>query len=124
MQGARSTLSIVMRGAELFVRIGEHPWEKEKASRLKLDLILHFAFADYFGKHGGYVNYDPVRDFLKSLEEKPHVDRLEDLARTIIIACFAMTPAARIELRVMKPDIFAEMDAVGLHFDVRREDFA
>lgn len=120
-----STIAIEMRGVTLRVRIGEHPWERhpERPSRIEIDLTLHFAYADYFEKHGGYVDYDPLRAFLKGLEGRPHVDRIEDFARQILTACFSMTPAARAELSVVKPDIFPEMRGVGLRFSVAREDF-
>ena len=53
-----------------------------------------------------------------------HVDRLEDFAKLIIATCFETMPAQRVQLAVMKPDIFHEIDAIGLEFDVRREDFS
>ena len=119
-----STVSIAMQRVELSVRIGEHPWEQERAQRLMLELTLEFGFHDYFDKHGGYVNYDPVRNFLQELQNKPHINRLEDFSRHILRACFEMTPAARVKLSVSKPDIFPEMEGVGVVFDVARLDFA
>lgn len=112
-----------MRRVELNVRIGEHDWEKNGPQRLLLDLALEVGFADYFERHGGYVDYDPLRTFLQSLQQRDHVNRIEELARVILAACFAMTPAARVTITMIKPDVFDEMDGVGLRFDVRREDF-
>ena len=86
-------------------------------------MTLEFAYRDYFELHGGYVNYDPVRAYLQELQAKPHINRLEDFSRQIIAACFAMTGAARVKLSVLKPDIFPEMEGVGVVFDVSREDF-
>lgn len=120
---APSTVSIAMRGVDLNVRIGEHAWEKSEAQRLTLDITLKFAFADYTGRLGGYVDYDPLRDFLKDLESRPHTERLETLARDILTACFALTPAARTQLSILKRDIFPEMAGVGLEYDVARADF-
>lgn len=121
--GAPSTVSIAMRGVDLNVRIGEHAWEKGEPQRLALDITLQFAFADYNGRHGGYIDYDPLRDFLKDLETRPHTERLETLARDILTACFALTPAARVQLSMLKRDIFPEMAGVGLEYDVTRADF-
>lgn len=112
-----------MKRVELHVRIGEHAWEKTEAQRLHLDLTLAFGFGDYFGKNGGYVDYDPLRSYLKSLEQRDHINRLEDFARDILSACFSLTPAARATVTVLKPDIFEEMEGVGMRFDVTREDF-
>lgn len=125
MPDAPSTVSIAMRGVELVVRIGEHAWERhpERPTRLMINISLTFGYADYFGKHNGYVDYDPLRQFLKSLEQRDHIDRLEDFAKLIAATCFETTPAARVKLSVMKPDIFHEMEA-GIEFDVTRQDFS
>lgn len=123
MSETPSTISIVMKRVELRVRIGEHAWEKTDAQRLHLDLTLEFGFGDYFGKHGGYVDYDPLRSYLKSLEQRDHINRLEDFARDILSVCFSLTPTDRVTLTVLKPDIFEEMDGVGMRFDVTREHF-
>lgn len=119
-----STVSIAMKRAELRVRIGEHDWEKHEAQRLHVDLTLTFSYRDYFERCGGYVNYDPLRSFLQALQEKPHINRIEDFSRAILSACFEMTLAERVHLCVMKPDIFPEMEGVGVVFDVARADFA
>ena len=121
-----STIAIVLNGVDLNVQVGAHAWEKfpEHPSRLRVDLTLSFAYRAYHEIHGGYVDYDPLRAFLKGLEQKPHVAKLETLARQILDACFAMTPAERIRLSLSKRDIFPEMDGVGLVLDVAREDFS
>ena len=112
-----------MRDVELRVRIGEHAWEKNDAQRLHLHLALQFGFRAYNDSHGGYINYDPLRTFLKAIETRPHIERIEALAHDILTACFDLTPTERVELTIMKPDIFPEMQGVGLRFDVTREDF-
>lgn len=126
MPEAPSTVSIAMRGIELIVRIGEHPWEKhpERPTRLAINITLTFAYSDYFGKHGGYVDYDPLRKFLKALEQREHTERLEDFAKLILATCFNTMPAERVALSILKPDIFNEMQGVGMEFDVTRADFA
>lgn len=119
-----STVHIVMRNVELRVRIGEHAWEKADAQRLHLDLALQFDFRAYTDSHGGYINYDPLRTFLREIESRPHTERIEALAHDILAACFELTPAERVELTIVKPDIFPEMQGVGLRFDVARKDFS
>jgi dihydroneopterin aldolase len=123
MPDAPSTVSIAFNAVMLSVRIGEHAWEKDAPQRLDLDITLAFALTDYTVRHGGYVDYDPLRAFLKELENRPHTERLETLARDILAACFALTPAARVRLSILKPDIFPEMQGVGLVYDVTRTDF-
>ena len=125
MANEPSTVSIAMRGVELNVKVGEHPWEKhrEHPTRLAINITLVFGYGDYFGTHGGYVDYDPLRTFLKALEQRDHINRLEDFSKLILHACFQTTPAQRVKLSVLKPDIFNEMQGVGLELDVTRADF-
>ena len=125
MADAPSTVSIAMRGVELIVQVGEHPWERhpERPTRVAINITLVFGYGDYFRKHGGYVDYDPLRKFLKSLEQREHTAHLEDIAQFIIANCFETTLAQRVQLSILKPDIFLEMQAVGLEFDVARQDF-
>lgn len=123
---ANSTIAIALQGVELKVQVGAHPWEKFPAhpSRLHVDLTLVFEYRAYLGVPGGYVDYDPLRAFLKSLEQRDHVETLEEYARDILAAAFKLTSAMRVQLSIMKPDIFAEIDGVGLKLDVAREDLA
>lgn len=125
MPDAPSTIAIRLEGAELNVHVGEHAWEKfpQHPSRLRVDLLLTFGYRAYFTEHNGYVDYDPLRTFLKGLEGKPHVNKLETLAQQTLDACFSLTPAERVRLSICKPDIFPEMEGVGLVVDVAREDF-
>lgn len=126
MPEAPSTVSIAMQGVELIVRIGEHAWEKhpKRPTRVRLNITLTFPYAAYFGPHAGYIDYDPLHKFLIALQDREHVERLEDFGKLILATCFETTPAQRVRLSVMKPDIFHEMEAVGLEFDVTRADFA
>ncbi|GAN00123.1 hypothetical protein U91I_03788 [alpha proteobacterium U9-1i] len=121
-----STIAIALEGAELRVNLGEHAWEKhpEHPTRLRVHLVLTFDYRTYHEQPGGYVNYDPLRAFLKRLEGQPHIAKLETLSKQILSAAFTMTPATRVRLHLSKPDIFPEMDGVGLIVDVAREDFA
>lgn len=123
---AESTIAVAFEGVELRVNVGEHAWEKhpEHPTRLRVDLTLTFDYATYHEQPGGYVNYDPLRAFLKGLEGKPHVAKLETLSKQILAAAFSMTPATRVWLHLCKPDIFPEMEGVGVIADVAREDFA
>ncbi|MGE0742089.1 MAG: dihydroneopterin aldolase [Hyphomonadaceae bacterium] len=125
MTPAPSTVSISLRNVQLAVQIGEHPWEQfaQNPSRIIVDLTLTFGYRDYFERCGGYVDYDPLRAYLKSLEQAPHVNKIEVFAKSIVKTCFEITPAERVRLSISKPDIFIEMDGVGLEFDVTRADF-
>ncbi|MBI1187979.1 MAG: hypothetical protein GC206_11735 [Alphaproteobacteria bacterium] len=120
-----SSVSIILEGVDVEAHVGLHPWERfpEKPTRLKIDLTISFAFDRYFGELGGFVDYDGVRRFLLSLRDQPHTDHLETIARQVLDHVFKNAGAARASLTILKPDIFNEADAVGVSFDVTREDY-
>ncbi|MGE0828150.1 MAG: dihydroneopterin aldolase, partial [Hyphomonadaceae bacterium] len=114
----------VLQRVEVEAQVGIHPWERypEHPTRLLLDLTLTFDYAAYYEKHGGYVSYDGLRAFLGGLRAAPHTDKLETLAARILKRAFE-EGADRVRLQILKPDIFHEMDGVGLVFDVSRAEF-
>lgn len=120
-----SSVSIILQGVDVEAHVGLHPWERfpEKPTRLKIDLAISFAFDRYFGEHGGFVDYDGVRRFLLSLRDQPHTDHLETIAQRVLDHVFRDSGAAHAKLTILKPDIFNEADAVGVSFDVSREDY-
>jgi dihydroneopterin aldolase len=120
-----STITIRLRDFEALTRIGIHPWERdpEKPSRLLVNVALELSLADYYGKAGGYLNYDPLHAYLASWAERPHTDYLEHLAHDLVSFVFDSTPAERCIVSVEKPDVFADVDRVGVSYDVTRADW-
>lgn len=119
----KSSVQVLMQGVKLEANVGVHPWEKhpERPTVLVIDLTLEFEHATYLAL--GHVDYDPLRNFIKELSNKPHIEWLETIADKILRAAFSMTRAERVTLQIVKPEIFNEVDAVGVRFDVLRQDF-
>jgi len=120
-----SKVSIILEGVDVEAHVGLHPWERfpDKPTRLKIDLAITFEYARYFADHGGFVDYDGIRRFLLSLRDQPHTDHLETIAARILDYIFQESGADHARLKVSKPDIFNEADAVGVSFDVSKADF-
>jgi dihydroneopterin aldolase len=125
MSTAPSTIAIVFKRVELFAHVGEHRWEQhpERPTRLLIDLTITFDYREYFEEYDGYVDYDPLRAFLKGLQDRPHINKLEEFAKQILNVCFAGRGTKRVKLSVIKPDVFPEMAGVGVALDVAREDY-
>lgn len=120
-----SSVRVRLDALELNMRLGVHPWERhdERKSRLVASVELELPLAAYYAQAGGYLDYDPVYAFLKAWETRPHTDHLETLAEDLLDFLFARTPATRAQVRLTKPDIFADAAGVGVSYDVNRQDW-
>ena len=70
---------------------------------------------------GDFINYDHVRDFLRSLPDRPHVDLLETIVDDIVDACFELRQVVACRVCVTKPDIFNEAGGAGVDVTRTRE---
>ena len=97
-------------GMTVDVPVGLHPWERhpERPNRLSVDVEMFAAPGD------GIVDYDPVRDLVRSWAGRPHVEWLETLAEELLAACFADARVMAVRVRLMKRTIFAEAEGAGI----------
>jgi dihydroneopterin aldolase len=63
---------------------------------------------------GAFIDYDRVRDFLKTFPSLPHVDLLETIVEEIVAKCFENDRVEACRVSVLKPDIFNEAEAAGV----------
>ena len=121
-----SRVRITLRDFEIHLRLGLHAWERhdERPTRLLVSVELSLPLARYYAEAGGYLNYDPIRTFLAGWASRPHTEYIETLAEDLLDFLFAKTPAARACVDLRKPDIFKDAAAVGVSYDVSREDWA
>lgn len=97
-------------GMAVDVAVGLHPWERhaERPNRLSVDVEMFAAPGE------GIVDYDPVRDLVRSWAGRPHVEWLETLAEELLALCFADPRVMAARVRVMKRAIFAEAEGAGI----------
>jgi len=120
-------LRVVLKDVAVEVRCGLHPWERfpEKPNRLKIsvDLFLRLPPGP-LDPAKTFFDYDALRDFLRSLASRPHVDLLETLAEDIVGKCFEDPKITACRVSVLKPDIFNETDAAGIEVFRTRESWS
>ena len=68
-----------LEDVEVYVRCGLHPWERhpERPNRLLVSVAMHTTAHFDPATGAGYIDYDRVRDHLKTWAERPHIDLLE-----------------------------------------------
>jgi 7,8-dihydroneopterin aldolase/epimerase/oxygenase len=112
-----------LQRVEVEVQVGLHPWElhPEKPTRLWVDVAL-YAFDPPRRPAGLYevIDYDRVRNYLKSWESKPHTPLLETLAEELVEFGFADERVDAVRVSLTKPDIFNEAHGAGVELFRRR----
>jgi dihydroneopterin aldolase len=95
---------------------GMHPWEKhpERPNKLSISITLFAALNCRRLDQFGYINYDQIRDFLKTFPARPHTDLIETLLDEIVEKCFIDARVDACRVSIMKPDIFNEAEAAGV----------
>ena|ERR1700728_4732319 len=97
-------------------RCGLHPWEQhpERPNRLSIDITLFARLHCRRLEQFGYIDYDQIRDFLKTFPARPHTDLLETLLDEIVEKCFVDERVDACRVSVLKLDIFNETEAAGV----------
>ena len=95
---------------------GIHAWERhpERPNRLSISITLFAKLNCRRIEQFGYIDYDRIRDFLKTLPARPHTDLLETLLDEIVEKCFADERVDACRVSIMKLDIFNEAEAAGV----------
>lgn len=113
---ARGYQRVILRDVVTEVRLGLHPWERhpERPQRIVVNVEL-FAHQDgAFGGREAIIDYDAIRDELKSWRTRDHVDLIETLLEELVASCFRNKRVEACRVSIVKPDIFAEAGAAGV----------
>ena len=111
-----SHVRVLLRNVQTEAHVGLHPWERhpERATRLLVNVEM---FAPTSGPEpAGFIDYDHIRDAIKTWPARPHTDLLETLAEELVALCFSIPPVQACRVSVVKPDIFNEAEAAGVEF--------
>lgn len=111
---ARSYRRIILRNVQVEAKVGLHPWEMhpERPARLIVNVEI---FVPLAGENTAtFVDYDPIREALRTWPQRPHTKLLETLVDELAELCLLHPHAAACRVSVMKPDIFNEAEGVGV----------
>jgi dihydroneopterin aldolase len=111
-----SHVRVLLRNVQTEARVGLHAWERhpERATRLLVNVEM-FALASGSAP-ASFIDYDHIRDAIKTWPARPHTDLLETLAEELVALCFSIPPVQACRVSVVKPDIFNEAEAAGVEF--------
>ena len=124
----RSHLRVILRDLIVETRVGLHPWEQhpEKPTRLVVNIEM-FAALDEAGlraeSEASIIDYDHIRDALKTWRTRPHTPLLETLLDEVVALCFENARVEACLVSILKPDIFGEAAGAGVEVYMRRQDW-
>lgn len=124
--GSGGYISAVLRDVVTEASVGLHPWEQHpgRPTRLIVNVEMFAPLVRPLASEtaASIVDYDPIRDSLKSWPTRPHTALLETLVDELVSLCFRNPRVKACRVSILKPDIFNEAAAAGIEvFKIRDE---
>lgn len=115
----------VITNARCAVRLGIHDFEKGGPQPILVSVKFSFPFnvMNRIRHIGDTVDYEPLRDLIRSWAERPHVGLIENLLDELVARCFDDPRVDYVEASIRKTDIFEEVDEIGVGVTTSRNDW-
>ncbi|MCK6417330.1 MAG: dihydroneopterin aldolase [Alphaproteobacteria bacterium] len=117
-----NTISIFIDRLRVNIRIGLLPHERQAPQPVEVSAEL-FCDADTYRsalKSGGFLDYDRIAQFIKSWEQRPHVDLLETYLQEFQDFAFTFPVVQSINLRLSKQTIYPNACGAGVELRTTR----
>jgi dihydroneopterin aldolase len=122
---SRSHLRIVLRDIQTEAHVGLHAWERhaERPTRLIVNVEMFAPLTRPLSAETpeSIIDYDPIREVLKTWPTRPHTPLLETLLHELVELCFGDPRVSACRVSIMKPDIFNEAAGAGVEVYQVRE---
>lgn len=117
---------IFIRGLEVETIIGVHAWEQRTPRPLLLDLELGLELREAAASDRvrDAVDYQAFSEAVAGFVQSQPVALLETLAERLARQLFQQFPLLTLRLTITKPGAVANVKAVGVEIERRREDYA
>ena len=120
-----SYIRIMLRDIVTEARVGLHPWEQhpERPTRLIVNVEMFAPLMRSLSTEStdSIIDYDPIREALKTWPNRPHTALLETLLHELVELCFRDKRVSACRVSIMKPDIFNEAGGAGVEVYQVRE---
>lgn len=117
---ASGSYVVRVRGLRLPFFIGV--FDFEKAARQTVEIDVEMRVPDAVRQDGQYVSYSPVAEYAIALSRQDqHIALVETLAGMLLDKAMEDARVSEARITVLKTDIYAEADGVGVTLEARRE---
>jgi dihydroneopterin aldolase len=108
---------LFLRDYEIYINIGVHDFEKKAEQRVILNVDLYIPLAMNTPTHdqlNEVVDYDFMRENIKELASKGHIQLQETFCDDIITAMLAHPKVLAARVSTSKPDVYSDCHSVGV----------
>ncbi|QWD64005.1 dihydroneopterin aldolase [Polynucleobacter sp. MWH-UH2A] len=108
---------LFLRDYEIYINIGVHDFEKKAEQRVILNVDLYIPLAMNTPTHdqlNEVVDYDFMRETIKGLASKGHIQLQETFCDDIISAMLAHPKVLAARVSTSKPDVYSDCHSVGV----------
>lgn len=122
-----SFIKIIIKDMRVHVRIGLHAHEQENG--FTQDIIVNIAL---YAKADGYldepsresiIDYDYIHSAIKAWADRAHVMLIETYLAELLDVCFEHPKVEAAKISITKPDIFDDVEQVGVETYMTRDDW-
>lgn len=106
---------IMLKDLVTEVKLGVHAWEQhpEKPQKIVVNIDM-YADDEPFAPGAAVIDYDHVRDAIRSWPARPHTLHIETLLEDLVALCFRDARVKACRVSIQKPDIFNEAAGAGV----------
>ncbi len=115
----------IIENARCRVRLGIHEHEKQGPQDILVSVRLSFPFSalSHIRHIDDTVNYEPLRDVIRSWAQRPHVALIENLLDELVTRCFDDERVQHVKATIRKTTIFEEVEEIGVGVECSRQDW-
>jgi len=108
---------LFLRDYEIYINIGVHDFEKKAEQRVILNVDLYIPLAMNTPTHdqlNEVVDYDFMRETIREIAAKGHIQLQETFCDEIITAMLAHPKVLAARVSTSKPDVYPDCHSVGV----------
>mgnify|MGYP006270647097 FL=1 len=108
---------LFLRDYEIYINIGVHDFEKKAEQRVILNVDLYVPLAMNTPTHDQLdevVDYDFMRETIREIAAKGHIQLQETFCDDIISAMLAHPKVLAARVSTSKPDVYSDCHSVGV----------
>jgi dihydroneopterin aldolase len=108
---------LFLRDYEIYINIGVHDFEKKAEQRVILNVDLYIPLAMNTPTHdqlNEVVDYDFMRETIKEIAAKGHIQLQETFCDEIVGAMLANPKVLAARVSTSKPDVYPDCHSVGV----------
>ncbi len=110
------TLSICLEGFSIDMLIGIEEADRARTVPLTINLKVDIEYPnnDFEDDIHNVINYGDIRKGILDIASQSHLNLLETFSEKIIAFCFSFKQVHIVDLQVLKPEIFDDIDGAGI----------